>query len=449
MSNHKRKTDEHDIAIHKKVALQKKHVDLIISNATQVATVRGHSGTPAVGAQMDQPGIIENASIAVLDDKIISVGKSDEILPRYEPEDYIDATGKVVTPGFIDAHTHFVFAGSRENELEMKTKGSGYMEILQSGGGILSTVRDTRAASEDELLTIGKRRGMCLLKHGVTTIEGKSGYGLTLPDEIKILEVMKRLNTETPLTVIPTFLGAHALPPEFSGRKSDYVRTICEEWIPEIQKRQLARFCDVFCEKDVFELSDSRKILEAGKKFGLLPKIHADELYALGGTELAAEIAAVTADHLLQASPAGLTKLKTAGTIAVLSPATPLTLMTEKYANARGMIQQSIPIALGSDLNPSCWIENHQLIIALACYKLRMTPAEALVAATINAAHSIRMAHTIGSIEPGKKADLLILDVKDYRSLANRFGSNLVDTVVKNGRVEVRQDNLLTPTSES
>lgn len=429
--------------------MPKKHVDLIISNATQAATVRGHSATPAVGAQMDEPGIIENASIAILGNKIISVGKSDEIFSQYESEDYINATGKVVTPGFIDAHTHFVFAGSRENELEMKIKGAGYMEILHSGGGILRTVRDTRAASEDELLTISKRRGMLLLKHGATTIEGKSGYGLTLPDEIKILEVMRRLNKETPLTIVATFLGAHALPPEFSGCKSEYVRTLCDEWIPEIAKRQLARFCDVFCEKDVFELSDSRKILDAGKRFGLLPKIHADELYALGGTELAAEVTAVTADHLLHASPVGLAKLKVAGTIAVLSPATPLTLMTEKYADARGMIQQSIPIALGSDLNPSCWIENHQLIIALACYKLRMTPAEALVAATINAAHSIRMADEIGSIEPGKKADLLILDMKDYRSLANRFGSNMVDTVIKNGRVEVREGNLLTQPSES
>ncbi len=421
-----------------------KHADLIIENAKQAVTVQGHSSSPAIGPQMEELDIIQNASIAVLGDKIISVGKSDEILAHYSAEVRVDAAGKVVLPGLIDAHTHFVFAGSRENELELKIKGASYMEILQSGGGILKTVRDTRAASEDELLNICKRRGLNLLKHGTTTIEAKSGYGLTLQDEIKILEVIRRLNNETPLTLIATFLGAHAIPPEFSGRTSDYVKTICDSWIPEIAKRKLATFCDVFCEKGVFEISDSRMILEAGKKFGLLPKIHADEFYPLGGAELAGEVGAISADHLLQASATGLEKMKASGTIAALSPATPLTAMTDKYADARGMIQRSIPIALGSDLNPSCWIENYQLVLALACYKLRITPAEAIVAATINAAHSIRKAEEIGSIEVGKKADLVIFDVNDYRFLGYRFGANMVDTVIKNGRVEVSQGNLLT-----
>ncbi len=421
-----------------------KHADLIIENAKQAVTVQGHSSAPAIGPQMEELGIIQNASIAVLGDKIISVGKSDEILSHYSADVRVDAVGKVVLPGLIDAHTHFVFAGSRENELELKIKGASYMEILQSGGGILRTVRDTRAASEDELLKICKHRGLNLLKHGTTTIEAKSGYGLTLQDEIKILEVIKRLNDETPLTLIATFLGAHAIPPEFSGRTSDYVKTICDSWIPEIAKRKLATFCDVFCEKGVFEISDSRMILETGKKFGLLPKIHADEFYSLGGAELAGEVGAISADHLLQASANGLEKMKTSGTIATLSPATPLTAMTDKYADARDMIQRSIPIALGSDLNPSCWIENYQLVLALACYKLRMTPAEAIVAATINAAHSIRKAEEIGSIEVGKKADLVIFDVNDYRFLGYRFGANMVDTVIKNGRVEASQGNLLT-----
>jgi len=422
--------------------MSKKHADVIIENANQVITAQGHSSAPATGPQMEELGIMENASIVVGGDKIISVGKSDEILPYYTADVHVDAFGKVVLPGLIDAHTHLVFAGSRENELELKIKGISYMEILQRGGGILRTVRDTRAASEGELLEISKHRALNLLKHGTTTIEAKSGYGLTLQDEIKILEVIRRLNDETPLTVIPTFLGAHAIPPEFEGRTSDYVKTICDSWIPEIVKRKLASYCDVFCEKDVFEISDSRKILETGKKLGLVPRIHADEFYPLGGAELAAEVGAVSADHLLHASSTGLEKMKVSGTIATLSPATPLTAMTNKYADARGMIQRSIPVALGSDLNPNCWIENYQSVIALACYQLRMTPAEAIIAATINAAYSTQKAEEIGSIEVGKKADLVIFDVNDYRFLGYRFGENMVDTVIKNGRVEVSKGNL-------
>lgn len=422
--------------------MSKKEAPLIIEHAKQLITAKGHSDRPAVGLEMEDLGIIEDGSVAILDGKIVSVGRSNELLAEYTAPERIDARGKVVTPGFVDAHTHFIFAGSRETEFELKIKGAGYMEILQSGGGILRTVRDTRAASKDELLRICRQRCNNLLLHGTTTIEAKSGYGLTLNDEVKSLEVIKELDGEGLINLIPTFLGAHAVPPEFQGKTREYVGVICEEWIPEIAKNQLASFCDVFCEKDVFEVEDSRRILLAGKRAGLLPRIHADEFYPLGGAELAAEVGAVSADHLLYASAAGLAQMRNGGVIATLLPAAPLTLMLDRYADARRMISEGLAVALGSDLSPSCWLENHQLVLALACYKLKMTPAEALTAATINAAHSIRKANEIGSIEAGKKADILVLSAPDYRFLAYRLGLNMVDTVVKNGKIAVRNGRL-------
>lgn len=423
--------------------MAKTKVDLIIEHAKQLVTARGHSDSPAIGPEMENLGVIDDGAIAVKDRKILAFGTTKEVLTDYFGIEILDASRKIVTPGFVDAHTHFVFAGSRERELELKIKGAGYLEILQSGGGILRTVRDTRAASKEELLQICRERSKNLLTHGTTTIEAKSGYGLTLQDEMKSLEVIKKLNDEGPLTLVPTFLGAHAIPPEYQARMSEYVTQLCDSWIPEVAKRKLAEFCDVFCEKGVFEIEDSRKILEAGKRVGLMPKIHADELFPLGGAELAAEVVAASADHLLFASHSGLLQMKRAGVIATLLPAAPLTLMLDKYADARGMIAEGVPVALGSDLSPSCWVENHQLIIALACYKLRMTPAEAIIASTINAAHAIRRAREIGSIEVDKRADILILDADDYRFLGYRFGKNMVDTVVKNGRIVVEDGRLV------
>ena len=415
---------------------------MIVEHAKQLVTVSGHSSSPAIGLEMEDLRIIEDGAVALDGGKIVAVGRTSEVLAEYSAAVSIDASNKIVTPGFVDAHTHFVFAGSRETELELKIKGAGYLEILQRGGGILRTVRDTRAASKDELFRICEERGENLLLHGTTTIEAKSGYGLTLEDEIKSLEVIRELNDRGPLSLIPTFLGAHAIPPEYQNRTSEYVAQLCDGWIPEIAKSKLARFCDVFCEKGVFEIEDSRRILESGKRAGLLPKIHADELYPLGGAELAAEVGAVSADHLLFASTAGLQQMKQAGVIATLLPAAPLTLMLNKHADARKMMTEGVPVALGSDLSPNCWVENYQLIIALACYTLRMTPAEAIMAATINAAHAVRMAQEIGSIEVGKRADLIILDAPDFRFLAYRFGTNMVDTVVKNGRVVVENGRL-------
>ena len=290
--------------------LPKKNVDLIIQHAKQLITAKGYTEKPATGPQMEDLGIIEDGAVATAGGRIVAVGKTSDVMNQCSSRETIDATGKVVCPGFIDAHTHFAFAGSRERELELKIKGAGYLEILQSGGGILRTVRDTRAASKDELIQICRERANNLLIHGTTTIEAKSGYGLSLEAEVKLLEVINQLNTEDSLTLVPTFLGAHAIPPEFQGKVHEYVDLLCGEWIPAIAKRHLAIFCDVFCEKGVFEIDDSRKILLTGKRFGLLPRIHADELYPLGGAELAAEVGAVSADHLLYISNSGLEEMK-------------------------------------------------------------------------------------------------------------------------------------------
>lgn len=422
--------------------MPKTEVDLIIEHAQQLVTSRGHSQRPATGEEMQELAIIEDGAVAIKGENIVAVGKSSEIGGEYSAHERIDASAKVVTPGLIDAHTHFVFAGSRENELELKIKGAGYLEILQKGGGILRTVRDTRGASKSQLLQICLQRSRNLLLHGTTTIEAKSGYGLTLNDEIKSLEVIDELNRKGPLTLVPTFLGAHAVPPEYEGKVPDFVTKVAQEWVKEIAKRKLAEFCDVFCEKNVFEIEASRTILEAGQRAGLLARIHADELYPLGGAELAATLGAVSADHLLYASERGIHRMSQAGVIATLLPAAPLTLMLDRYADARRMISEGVPVALGSDLSPSCWLENYQLVLALACYKLKMTPAEAITAATINAAHSVRRGHEIGSIEPGKKADIAIFEAPDYKFLAYRIGMNQISTVVKNGKIVVKDRTL-------
>ncbi|MGA2460047.1 MAG: imidazolonepropionase [Candidatus Bathyarchaeia archaeon] len=423
--------------------MPKTEVDLIIEHAQQLVTSRGHSQRPATGEEMQELAIIEDGAVAIKGENIAAVGKSSEIGGEYSAHERIDASAKVVTPGLIDAHTHFVFAGSRENELELKIKGAGYLEILQKGGGILRTVRDTRGASKSQLLQICLQRSRNLLLHGTTTIEAKSGYGLTLNDEIKSLEVIDELNGKGPLTLVPTFLGAHAVPPEYEGKVPDFVTEVAQEWVKEIAKRKLAEFCDVFCEKNVFEIEASRTILEAGQRAGLLARIHADELYPLGGAELAATLGAVSADHLLYASERGIQRMAQAGVIATLLPAAPLTLMLDRYADARRMISEGVAVALGSDLSPSCWLENYQLVLALACYKLKMTPAEAITAATINAAHSVRRGHEIGSIEPGKKADIAIFEAPDYKFLAYRIGMNQISTVVKNGKIVVKDRTLV------
>jgi imidazolonepropionase len=276
-----------------------------------------------------------------------------------------------------------------------------------------------------------------MLRHGTTTVEVKSGYGLTTKDELKCLEVMKLANEEHPIDIVPTFLGAHTIPPEYKNNADGYVNLITDEMIPTVATRKLAEFCDVFCEKGVFGIGQSRRILSEGRRYGLMPKLHADEMTRLGGAELAAEMQAVSADHLLFASDNGLEAMAKLRVIAVLLPGASLTLMMQRYADARKMIEFGVPVALGTDYNPSCWVESQQMIIALACRQMRMTPAEAIVAATINGAHAVNGAREVGSLESGKKADIIVLDVPNHKFLGYRFGVNLVDKVVKEGKIAV------------
>ena len=417
--------------------MPKKQVDLIIKNACELATPISSTQKPLVGKQMQQLRIIKNASLAVNDGKIVGVGKTSSVTSGFKAAETINAEGKTILPGFVDPHTHLVFAGSREKEFETRLKGASYMEILRQGGGILKTVRETRQATTDELVCNCRKTLDIMLRHGTTTVEAKSGYGLTKKDEAKCLRAIQQVNKSHPVDVAPTFLGAHAIPPEYGENSEGYVELITEEMIPSIANAKLAEFCDVFCEKGAFTVEQAKRILQAGSKHGLTPKVHADELTPYGGAELAAEMRAVSAEHLLYASEAGLRMMSKSGVTAVLLPTASFTLMTQRYADARRMIDLNLPVALGTDFNPSCWTESQQLAIALACRQLKLTPAEALTASTLNAAHAINRAAEIGSLEEGKKADALVLDAPNHSFLGYRFGTNLVSKVIKEGKLVV------------
>lgn len=415
-------------------------VDLLIVNANELVTLAGGNEKPRVGKQMRDLGIIHNGGLAIKDGRIAAVGKTSEITKAFRAETIISADGKTVLPGFVDPHTHLVFAGSREDEFQMRVEGAYYMEILSAGGGILKTVRETRRASVDKIVDFGLKTLDIMLEYGTTTVEAKSGYGLTTKDELKLLEAINRLEQLHSVDVVPTFMGAHAIPTEYKSAPLDYVNIVAEEMIPAVAEKRLAEFCDVFCEKGVFTLEQSKRILLTGKIYGLTPKIHADEMSMCGGTELAAEVEAASAEHLLFASDEGIKAMANKGVIAVLLPAASLSLMSGRHADARKMIESGVPVALGTDFNPSCWVENMQLVAAFACYFLRLTPAEAITAATINAAHAIKRAHEVGSLEVGKKADVVVLDVPNHKFLGYRFGANLVDKVIKNGRLVVDRE---------
>ena len=417
--------------------MAKKEVDLLIKKASELLTLRGGSGEPILGERMRDLGIIRDGALAVDKGRIVSVGKTSKLEGKFKGRDTIDAEHQVVMPGFVDPHTHLVFAGSREEEFEMRLQGASYMEILQKGGGILSTVAQTRKASFNGLVENCKKTLDVMLEHGTTTVEAKSGYGLTTIDEIKCLEVIRLLNERQPIHIVPTFLGAHATPPEYQNKPQEYVNVVIDEMIPAVTKHKLAEFCDVFCEKGVFNITQSRNILLNAKKHGLKPKLHADELTRTGGAELAAEVKAVSAEHLIFASDEGIRAMGKKGVIAVLLPGAAFSLMTDRYADARKMIDIGAPIALGTDYNPSCWTETIQIAIALACRQMKMTPTEAISATTINAAHAVHRANDVGSIEAGKKADIIILNIPNHRFLGYRFGVNLVDKVFKEGRFVV------------
>ena len=410
-------------------------VDILLKNANELVTLKGKN-KPRTKNEMSNLKIINKGSVAIKDGKIVDVGKD----LKYNSKMEINAKDKLVMPGFIDSHTHLVFAGSREFELDMKLKGLTYMDILKKGGGIVYTVSKTRKASFSELLNQSKLRLDKMLVYGITSCEGKSGYGLETDTELKILKVQKKLNEVHPIDIVSTFLGAHAVPKEYDT--NDYVDLVLNEMLPKA--KNYASFCDVFCEKGVFTVSQSRKILEEGKTYGLTPKIHADEIVDTGGAALAADVGAITADHLLMSNDNGLKQMAEKNIIGVMLPGTPFSLMMKNYARARDMIDVGIPIALATDLNPNCWTENMQFMIQLACLNMKLTPAEAICAATFNAACAIGLNDKVGSIENGKQADILILDCPNHKHIPYHFGINLVESVIKKGKIVIDGSSKLT-----
>lgn len=414
--------------------------DLLVTNASEVLTMAGHEG-PRTGEDQQDLGIVRKGAIAVKDGRILRVGTTAQ-LKGLKARRVLDAGGRVVMPGFVDAHTHLVFAGSREREVELKVAGRSYQDIAREGGGILSTVEATRKASRGQLLEQAGRRLEAMLLHGTTTAEAKSGYALEPAGEVRLLEVIGELAGKQPVNLVPTFLGAHAVPP--GDDPESYITRLLDEALPPIAERGLARFCDAFVEHGYFTAAQARRLLVAAAKAGLRPKVHADELTRCGGAELAVELGAASADHLLKASERGLRELARTKTPAVLLPATPWASLMKGYADARGMIARGVPVALGSDLCPNAWCESMQVVVQLAVYHMGMLPSEALVGATINAAHAIGLEQEVGSLEPGKRADVLVLDAPTWHMVAYRLGANLVDTVVKDGELVV-EDGLLKP----
>ncbi len=411
--------------------------DMILTHIGQLATLAGNSDHPKTGDELGNLAIIENGAIAIKDGTILAVGTTKDVISQIDEEPVLPAIefpGMFAMPGLVDSHTHLIFGGSRENDFAMKLVGKTYMEILEAGGGILNTLRATRQASREDLCHSAFTYGESMLASGTTTVEAKSGYGLSRDDEVKMLQAAGDLSNLLPMGITRTFLGAHAVPPEYEGKTDDYVNVVIDEMIPAVAELGIAEFCDVFCEKGVFDIEQSRRILLAAKEAGMKLKVHADEIVQLGGAGLAAEVGAVSADHLLMASDEGLEAMLKTGTIATLLPATAFSLDTA-YARARYMIEMGLPVALATDFNPNCANESLFFTIALATYKMKMTAREAISATTINGAHALDKGHEIGSLEPGKRADLLVLECPNPEFLTWRFGVNLVHTVIANGQV--------------
>lgn len=389
---------------------------LAVINCSQLVTLAGPE-RPRAGAEMRDLAIIRDGAMFAREGWIVQTGARSEIEKLIGSDcEVIDAGNRVVMPGFVDAHTHPVFAGNRADEFEMRAAGKSYQQIAEAGGGIKSTVRKTRAASEDELFEASKRYREWFLRTGTTTIEAKSGYGLTLEDELKMLRVIHRLDAETALRYVPTFLGAHTVPDEFKDNRAAYVDLIVNEMIPQVAREGLAQFCDVFCERGAFDIDESRRILMAAKSHGLKLRVHADQLSLSGGSELAAELGAVTADHLEHAGESQISALKSASVQPVLLPASVLLIGSQRYPNARAMIEAGLAVVLATDFNPgSSPTPSMLFVLTLASTQMKMSPAEAISAATINAAYSLGLGDQIGSLEAGKRADFVIHDCEDYR----------------------------------
>lgn len=425
--------------------MAKVKLDLLITHAN-IATMQSPAG-PRRGRAMQDIGLMEDAVVGVQAGRIAYIGSAREAAATgTTAEETVDAGGRLLTPGLVDPHTHLVHAASREHELAKKLAGVPYLQILAEGGGILSTVRSTRAASEDDLLAQAKRSALRMLLHGTTTVEAKSGYGLDRDTELRQLRVAQRLCSEVPIDVVPTFLGPHAVPPEAKENPDTFIDAMIA-LLPEIKSERLAEFADIFCETGVFTVEQSRRFLQAAKDSGFGLKIHADEIEPLGGAELAAELHAVSADHLLQASKDGLRALADAGTVTVLLPGTSWNLGSSDHADARFLIDEvGAPVALATDYNPgSCPTESMQFIMALAANQLRMTPEEILTAATLNSAYAVGRGDSVGSIEVGKQADFCLFEATNPAYLVYHFGINHIHSVWKRGQRVVSHGCLAEP----
>jgi imidazolonepropionase len=415
-------------------------MSILIKNIDCLVTCEGSHRKK--GKEMNDAKIIENGFIFIEDDIISAVGKGEEY-ESYINEDtlVISGKGKTVTPGLVDPHTHLVYSGSRENELPLKLNKVGYIEILNMGGGILSTVENTRKASIDELVKEASNRLNIMINHGTTTVESKSGYGLDLENEKKILEVNKRLNKAHPIDVVSTFMGAHAIPKEYKEDREGFIKIIIEEMIPAIAQENLAEFIDCFCEEGVFTTEECRKILEKGKEYGMKLKLHGDEVESVKGAELAGELKCISAEHLIAASDEGIKALSENDVVAVLLPSTAFYLMLGKFARARDMIDNNVAVALATDCNPGTSpTESMQNVMTFACFGMRMLPNEIINAMTINAACAIDREKSIGSIEKDKKADVAIFNSENLNYLVYHFGINSIDKVIKNGKIVVDRE---------
>ena len=414
--------------------------DLLVEHAAELLTLAGSNDRPHTGPALRDLGIVADGAIAAEDGQLVVVGPTSQVRDSVRLDagaTIIDASGCVVLPGFVDPHTHVIFAGSRADEFEARLRGATYLEIAAAGGGILRTVAATRAADEDTLVRLGSGRLTRMLRCGTTTVEVKSGYGLSVEDELKQLRAAHRLSATHEVDLVPTVLAAHAVPPEFAGDPDAYVGLVTREILPAVAEEDLAEFCDAFCDDGAFTIEQGRAVLEAGAALGMTPKLHADEFGDHGGAQLAAEMEAASADHLLHAAEAGLVAMARAGTMAVLLPSTALFLGL-RYAAARRMIALGVAVALGTDFNPGSsptW--SIPAVIGLACTGMKMLPAEAIAATTINAAWAIGMEEEVGSLTAGKAADLLVFEVADYREIAMAAGALLPSHVIKRGRVLV------------
>lgn len=415
--------------------------NIIIKNCSEIVTCSGFNAK--CGKEMSELNVVKDGTVVIEDGIIKAVGKTEDVLKDYDEAKYkvIDATGRAVLPGFVDSHTHFVFGGYRAEEFSWRLKGDSYMDIMQRGGGIVNTVKATREASHEELFSLGMKRLDSMLSFGVTTVEGKSGYGLDAETELKQLQVMRKLNEKHAVDVVPTFLGAHAVPAEYSGREHEYVEFIIEKVFPLVAEGKLAEFCDVFCEKNVFSIDESKRLLSAAKAMGFKLKIHADEIVNTGGAELASSLKAVSADHLLQASDSGIEAMASEGVVATLLPCTAFSLR-EDFARGRTMIDSGCAVALATDFNPgSCFTESIALVFALACIQMQLTIEEAITALTINGAAAVGRADSIGSIDMGKKGDVVLLEYPSYKYIPYHVGISTVEKVIKNGVLVFDKNN--------